>query len=166
MTRATISRLRDLDLFEECKRADLALIDRTGATIDVPSRRVLCREGSVGEEFFVLISGLAEVSTASGRIAMLGSGGWFGEVALLNGTRRCASVTTMTASTLLVFGMREFRTLLDAPGVRARLERSAEAVSDNGTKKQQPIYQPLPEGFPIRIDLGKDLFGNGLPFPL
>jgi CRP-like cAMP-binding protein len=167
VTRPTISRLRDLELFHGCRRADLATIDRTGTTLDVPSGRILCTEGSVGEEFFVLITGLAEVATATGRVAMLGPGGWFGEVALLKGTRRRASVVTMTSSTLLVFGLREFRTLLDIIPVRARLEFSAQRIVDDSTPIPRPTYQPLAEGFLPRVDVTAPLLTEGLPgFPL
>jgi hypothetical protein len=150
VTRATISRLRDLELFTGCGRGDLAVIDSSGATLDVPSGRRLCTEGTTGEEFFVLLTGLAEVSTASGRLAVLGAGGWFGEVALLTRSPRRASVLTIAASTLLVFGQREFRTLLDIAPVRARLERSAQLVVGDSTPRPRPAYQPLVEGFPTR----------------
>ena len=53
---------------------------------------------------------------------MLGPGSYFGELALLDGQKRDATVTTTTPTELLVVGNREFVTLLeDVPQITRKL---------------------------------------------
>jgi CRP-like cAMP-binding protein len=63
-----------------------------------PGRAIVC-EGDEGDRFYVLLSGLASVSQETrGARGMVRPGDWFGEVALAMGTRRTATVTTITPS--------------------------------------------------------------------
>jgi CRP-like cAMP-binding protein len=149
MRNAILRRLRAVELFAECKRADLAAIDRLGVTLDVDAGRTLCRYGDVRKEFFVLLAGLGEVSTPQGSLAALLPGAWFGETVFLRGGGRRATVMAAKPSTLLVFGPREFNTLLKtAPGVRARLEATAARVGDGQTPTVERWYQPLAPDVP------------------
>ena len=141
MSKTTISRLRTLDLFEGCSRAQLAKIDRLGITLAFAPGRALCVEGSPGAEFFVLLDGVVDVRTSSGTVALLRPGSWFGEIALIDKVARRATVTTRSKSLLLVFGRREFNTLLAiAPHVRARLQRSAAFfAAEPGSIRVRPL---------------------------
>ena len=150
MPTTALRRLAALELFTDCRRADLARIDRLGVTLDLPAGRTLCRQGAAGEEFFVVLSGLVDVRTDSGTVARLHPGAWFGEVALLDGSPRRATVVTKTAVTVLVFGRREFKSLLAVvPGVRARLERTRTRLVDGMAPTRRPWYQPLSPRFPV-----------------
>jgi CRP/FNR family cyclic AMP-dependent transcriptional regulator len=74
-------------------------------------------EGAPGYSFFVIEQGNAV------ELATLGPGDFFGEVAILSGGRRSATVTTTSPATLLVMFGTEFRRLQEAqPEVAARLE--------------------------------------------
>src|SRR5690348_904026 len=108
MSEATINRLARLPLFAGCRRSQLRKIDRLTVTLDVPAGRPLCREGVRGNEFFVIIDGVANLHSSNGNAALLTKGAWFGERALIEHTTRDATVTTVTDATVLVFGRREF----------------------------------------------------------
>ncbi len=150
MSKSTIRRLASLELFASCRRSELEAIDRLGVTLDVPAGRVLCLEGQPGEEFFVLLSGSAEVRSTSGAAALVFPGGWFGETALLDGAPRRATVAARCDSTVLVFNRIEFAQLLHiAPALHARLQQSATRVLAGGYPSRQPWYQPLPASFPF-----------------
>jgi CRP/FNR family transcriptional regulator, cyclic AMP receptor protein len=83
----------------------------------------LCGEGAAGYAFFVLADGNAVVSSNGTELATLGPGDFFGEVAILDGGRRTATVTTTTPSRLLVLFGTEFRQLQHAhPAIAAQLE--------------------------------------------
>ena len=119
-------RIDGIELFNECRRSKLKDIDQLGTTVSVGPGRTLCFEGEPGSEFFLLVDGLLAVSKSTRPIARLHPGAWFGETALVHGTVRQASVTTMTESMVVVFNRREFNTLCHlAAGVRGRLERIA-----------------------------------------
>ena len=145
MFKQRFAELADHELFSTCRRSTLAQIDRLGYPLDVEAGRVLCREGAYGAEFFILISGLLEVCTASGATALLRPGAWFGETALLDDGFRRATVTARTCATVLVFTRSEFNQLLHlVPGMRRRLEAMSTKVVAGTRPTAQPWYQPLP----------------------
>ena len=72
----------------------------------------------------LIIDGEAGVHRGGEIVATLGAGAWFGEVALLTGGRRNATVRAKTAVHALVIEGHRFRTLLQhAPDVREKVER-------------------------------------------
>jgi CRP-like cAMP-binding protein len=140
-----VQRLASLDLFAGCAARTLRRIDTLSCTVDVRPGRVLCREGEIGEEFFVLLAGLVEVRRGNGSVALLHPGAWFGETALLTKERRHATVTTTTAATVLVFGKREFHALLAlSSDVQTRLQETSRRVNRGCTPTRLPWYEPLP----------------------
>jgi CRP-like cAMP-binding protein len=77
------------------------------------------KEGDSGREFFVLIDGTAEVERGGKKVADLGAGDFFGEIALIAKTPRNATITTTSPVEALVITDRAFRTLLDhAPQIQ------------------------------------------------
>lgn len=89
---------------------------------------VIAHEGDAGASMFVLRSGEAAVTVAGteGELARLAQGAFFGEMSLLTGDRRSATVTAITDCELLEIGVDEFRRVVmsDAQTV----ERVAAAV--------------------------------------
>ena len=74
---------------------------------------MLTRQGAPGREFFVLLEGTVEVVRDGKRVATLGEGDFFGELALISNIPRNATVTaTSPIRALVVFG-RDFRRLLE-----------------------------------------------------
>jgi CRP-like cAMP-binding protein len=145
MTRnPAIRRICDIELFRGLTRTQLDLVNKLSVTLDIPAGRTLCDTGNPGCEFFVLLEGLTEVRTSTGAIARLHPGGWFGELALFDGGVRRANVTTLTDAVLLVFGRREFTSLLAAcPSVKARIESSAECFNRGAAPMQESWYEVL-----------------------
>ena len=83
----------------------------------------LTGEGAPGYSFFVIAAGEAVVSSKGAQIATLGPGDFFGEMAILGGGRRNATVTTTTPAKLFFLFGTEFRRLQQAqPEVAQRLE--------------------------------------------
>ncbi|MGI8827261.1 MAG: ATP-binding cassette domain-containing protein [Chloroflexota bacterium] len=77
---------------------------------------VVCEEGKAGHEMYVIEEGRFVVESAVGddrvHLAELGPGSVFGEMALLFGQRRSATVTALTASRLWVLGLPQFQELM------------------------------------------------------
>ena|SRR5579862_4801778 len=83
----------------------------------------LASEGAAGYSFYVLVAGTAVVAVDDEAVATYGPGDFFGEMAILAGTRRNATVTTTSPATVLVMFGTEFRQLEESqPGIAARLE--------------------------------------------
>jgi CRP-like cAMP-binding protein len=104
--------LEKLPLFDSCSRGELRLAGRHAELIHVPSGAVIIREGRPGYEFFTIASGTASVARDGRALAVLGPGDHFGELSLLAGTVRDATITAVTAMELVVIDGRAFRGLL------------------------------------------------------
>jgi ATP-binding cassette, subfamily B, bacterial len=107
-TSIPLKRLAAIELFDQCSRRELALIDGLLTVIALPAGRTACTQGEVGRQFFVVRAGSFEVSRESDRIATLDDGDWFGEIALNCHVTRTATVTSTTPATVLVFSTREY----------------------------------------------------------
>ncbi len=95
---------------------------RRAEDVKVEPGRVLVSEGSTGSEFFVIIDGSANVTRRGRKVATLGPGGAFGELALLDKAPRNATVTAQTPMEVVVLGQREFGGLIDeVPGFARKL---------------------------------------------
>lgn len=115
-----------IPLFASAGRRDRQTIAQLADTVDVPARKTLTREGDLAGEFFVILDGIAVASRDGEPVAILGPGDYFGELGLLDGPRRTATVAAETPMELVVVGSREFRSLLDAfPAIRAEIEAAA-----------------------------------------
>ena len=122
--------LRELDLFSEVSRSELAVISRQLTRLKVKAGRVLVREGAIGNEFMIMASGMAEVTQGDQSIATLGRGDLVGEMALLQpyGSRRNATVTAVTDAEIYAGSSAEFRRILEAaPSVAAKVRQLSES---------------------------------------
>jgi CRP/FNR family cyclic AMP-dependent transcriptional regulator len=100
--------IRSVPLFAHCGKDELEAIATAADLLEVPAGMELVTEGQHTSEFVAIAAGAAEVSRSGSRIDTLGSGDFFGEVALVTGPPRTASVTTSAPSTLLVLTDRAF----------------------------------------------------------
>ncbi len=110
-TKATL--LEKLPLFAGLSPRERGQISRLMDEVEVPEGKVLATIGDVGREMFIIIDGHALVTTRRGRPVRLGPGDFFGEVSLIDGDPRSATVEASTSMRLLVLGYREFWQLLD-----------------------------------------------------
>jgi CRP-like cAMP-binding protein len=81
--------------------------------VDVPANKVLMRQGETGTDMMVLVRGGVAVERDGERINTLGPGDFFGEIALVDGGPRTATVTVTEPSTLLVITHRDFHSMMD-----------------------------------------------------
>jgi len=81
-------------------------------TATLPEGTTLIEEGEEGDALFVILEGAATVRRKGVDVATVGAGSWFGELALLDGEPRSATVVATAPTTVAVLGVRLFRTLL------------------------------------------------------
>jgi CRP-like cAMP-binding protein len=115
-----ISKLHGTELFAPCTDRELATIARSGQQRSAATGDVLVREGDAGTEFFLVLDGAVTVERSGRTVAELGPGRSFGELSLLDGGRRNATVTAAAPTELFVLGQREFGAVLDGWPVVAR----------------------------------------------
>jgi CRP-like cAMP-binding protein len=121
------SYLRDLELFADCTPAELEAIDSLATRLRVDQGQVLLHEGRRDRQFMVIVEGQVGVSRGQGApIAVLRRGDFVGEIAMLTGEARSATVTALTPLELLVCNAWEFDALLrTAPSVKDKLVAAA-----------------------------------------
>lgn len=108
-----VEHLAAVPLFSACSKKDLELVAKRADDIKVEAGTRLVEEGAAGSEFFVVVDGTATVSRHGRRVATIGPGGFFGDLALLDRAPRNATVTADTPMELVVLGQREFAALLE-----------------------------------------------------
>ena len=101
-------------IFSSLDPDQLATIANWFDAEDVGEGVKLVGEGCHGYSSFVLAEGTASVTAEGEELATLRAGDFFGEVAMLDGGRRTASVTSTAPARLLVMFGTEFRQLQDA----------------------------------------------------
>ena len=125
---AKVDLIRNVPLFAHCSKGEVAEIASIADEVDVPAGKELLLEGDRGREFFILLSGAAEVQRGGRKVNELGAGDFFGEIALVSKSPRTATVKTTEASRLLVITASAFRALLDhSPRIQIRV---LEALAD------------------------------------
>lgn len=107
-----VQMLKAVPLFAECDDKQLAFIATQVDEVDFDPGRDLTREGAAGGEFFIILSGTAEVRRQGRHLRELGPGDFFGEIALLDGGVRTATVTAKTAMKCLVLSRGEFQNVI------------------------------------------------------
>lgn len=130
---AKIDLLKRAPLFSGCSKAELAELALGADELAVREGETLTREGDRGREFFVLVSGSVDVSKDGKTITELGEGDWFGEIALLAGLPRTATVTASTPVRVLVLTSRAFERAVETmPSIALSVLASvAERLGDN-----------------------------------
>ena len=114
----TADRLRVIPLFSTLSDDELEATARLFEERDVAPGKCLTVEGASGYCFFVIEDGTAEVEQDGRLVNTLGAGDFFGEMAILSGERRSATVRAASALHLLVLFGTEFRVLeRDLPSV-------------------------------------------------
>ena len=117
------ARLRSVPLFSSLSERERERVPRWAEEVDVEAGRPLIGQGRIGWEFFVIEEGTADVSVDGQARGELGPGDFFGEIALLEESRRrTASVVARTPMTLIVMNGRDFRYMArEMPGVAERV---------------------------------------------
>jgi CRP/FNR family cyclic AMP-dependent transcriptional regulator len=108
---AKIDLIKSVPLFSSCSKKELEAIASQADELTLPTGKTLTKQGDRGREFMVIVDGSAEVRKNGRKVNTLGSGDFLGEIALISGGPRTATVTTTSESDLLVLTDRAFRQL-------------------------------------------------------
>jgi pyruvate,water dikinase len=137
--RDPVAALQRVELFTDMNRRQAEQIARLLKERKFRKSETVIMEGSGGAAFFLIDSGNATVSSKGVELATLGPGDYFGEIALIDGRPRSATVTA--ATDLICYGLTfwEFRPLIERNGTIAwklleALARRLRAAGDAGNK--------------------------------
>jgi len=135
-----IELLRGVQLFSGCSGAELGRIASLTTEHQAVAGQVLTERGTPGLEFFIIVEGKATASRKGVHLATLGPGSFFGELALLDGGPRTATVAAQTDMRLLVLSRREFNGLHHvAPTVSNKMLVELGARLRRADEKMDPV---------------------------
>ena len=132
-----VEALKRAPLFEDLSKKELTELARVSEDLQVAPGTVLCREGKLGQEFFVIVDGEAEVTKDGKRIATRTGGEFFGEIALITTTKRTATVTATTPLRCFIITRGDFRRVLEE---NPRVQRKVmEALAERLASYIEPV---------------------------
>ena len=129
---ARVELLSQMRLFSACSRRQLAMVASLTVPAELPAGSVLTRQGASGGLAYVIASGHADVLRSGKRLATLGPGDVVGELSLIDGQPRSATVKATTDLEVLEIDARDLNRLMTkAPSVmRKLLEALSERLRD------------------------------------
>ncbi|MEG5001178.1 cyclic nucleotide-binding domain-containing protein [Microcoleus sp. B4-D4] len=131
--------LRRVTYFEQCTDLELRQLIEYGYRQMFPAGQIVCKENAPGDSFYIILSGAVEVLSqkTDQYIATLHEGEFFGEISLLLGTPRTATVKTSEDSILFVVERHDLQKLLIeqpnlADQIAQKLSERQQALRDLG----------------------------------
>jgi CRP/FNR family cyclic AMP-dependent transcriptional regulator len=114
--------LKTIPLFSSCSRAELNRIAAIVKEVEFPAGRTICKEGQSGVGLHVIVEGETKVQIGGRTRRRLGAGAFFGEIALLDGGPRSATVIAETPVRTLSIPAWSFKTTLKSqPGLALKM---------------------------------------------
>jgi CRP/FNR family cyclic AMP-dependent transcriptional regulator len=104
--------LKTIPLFSSCTAGELNRIAAIVKEVQFPQGRTICKEGDTGVGLHVVIEGETKVQIGGRTRRRLGAGAFFGEIALLDGGPRSATVIAETPVRTLSIPSWSFKTTL------------------------------------------------------
>src|SRR5260370_2146264 len=112
---AQLRHLQRVPLFSGFSEGELRRVAELSRIIESPAGTVITQIGDAGDSFFIIIDGMAAVRTPVGPGSQLQPGDCFGEMSLVDGEPRSATIVAMTDLRVLVLDRSHFFPLLDEP---------------------------------------------------
>ncbi len=114
-----IDTLRRIPLFNHLNYKELVKVVGSAQLSQFQPDEFIIREGTVGEEFYVVLTGEVEVSKSTNHLVTLKAGGHFGEMSMIDAAPRSASCQAKDKVNLLVIRRGEFFNLIRSEPVIA-----------------------------------------------
>jgi CRP-like cAMP-binding protein len=125
VARSRLEELGRVPIFSDLTPRELRRLLRSTEEYAYPEGAVFVKEGARSEQLFVLLEGSARVVRRGRTVARLYGGDFFGEISLLDGLPRTATVVAATPVRCLVLLRKEFeRIITEMPSVGTRVLRS------------------------------------------
>ena len=112
--------LAEIGIFSELSKRELKAVSRLMTELTIKEGATLTRQGEPGREFMIISSGTAKVEIDGQTVAHLAPGEFLGELAVISGTPRTATVTATSPMIIEILNRREFMALLDESATLGR----------------------------------------------
>ncbi len=133
-----ILELRGIALFRDLDAEELVPVAATATQVTVSAGEAIFEQAGVGDRLYVILKGEVEILRHATRLALLGPGECFGEMALLERTTRSATARAIRDTTLVTIARDDFNDLLDvypaiARGIATLLAERLRHAYDRGS---------------------------------
>lgn len=122
---AILDAFHSVDLFRDFPLARASEILQAARHVSLPAGHTIIAQGSPGDAFYIIISGVVSVRQNGREVKTYGAGDYFGETALVLGQPRVADCVALTDVTLVEVGRYDFLYLLRDTALPSRLARLA-----------------------------------------
>jgi CRP-like cAMP-binding protein len=117
-----IDLIKKVPLFSELSNRQLNEISKHADQVMPKAGAPLAQQGKTGQDFIIIVNGKAKVVKNRRVIRHLSRGDYFGEISLIDGGPRTATVIAETDMTILVVHRRSFGHLLETiPGLQKKI---------------------------------------------
>jgi CRP-like cAMP-binding protein len=113
---ARIEALRKVPLLAGLSKRDLARVLALSEEQEFFPGKVIVKTGNQARDFYLILSGEAQLTVPGRKTAVLGPGDYFGEMAVLDGQPRTATIVAQTHLLVLRIGRADFVKLLNGYG--------------------------------------------------
>ncbi len=104
--------VKAIPIFSSCTPKELKGVATSGKEVSFQAGRVICKEGETGVGLHIILEGEVKVLVGGRTRRRLGPGAFFGEIALLDGGPRSASVVAETPVRTFAITSWNFRSVL------------------------------------------------------
>lgn len=117
-----VEALGSVPIFSELSKKELKEIVDIGTVEEHPAEHDVVTEGGGGVGFHLILAGEAKVVRNGRRIATLGPGNFFGEISVIDGGPRTATVTSLEGYREFAVSAWDFRPILkESPSISYKL---------------------------------------------
>ena len=123
--------LRPVPIFRGLSKGALLEVARNSTEVAYPAGATVVKQGDPGDLLCVIVKGTVEVIRDNRPVAQMTAGSYFGEISLIDGRPRSASVVAVDDIVLLTVSSADFDSLLNTPYVaRSALKGLAALVRE------------------------------------
>ncbi|NJL46195.1 MAG: cyclic nucleotide-binding domain-containing protein [Leptolyngbyaceae cyanobacterium SM2_5_2] len=174
-----LDRIEHIEMLHSLSPSEMQAIIPLLKPLSVEPGTVLCQEGAAGDCMFLIVDGQAEIFKGSQRLAQLGAGEMFGEMALLTGESRSATVRAKTPMELYELDRADFEAMLThspqlSSGLSRILARRLRETTQSTTKPKtveddhwrQRVLDSVEVDIPISEHQFKELAESSAPLAI
>jgi hypothetical protein len=127
--------LRKVSYFQQCSDVELRQVIEKGYRKKLASGEIICRENDPGDSFYIILSGAVEVvvESISQQVAIRTCGEFIGEMSLLMGSPRTATLRTLEETILFVVDRNNLQSLLQ------KHQNLADKIAEELSKRQEML---------------------------
>jgi serine/threonine protein kinase/CRP-like cAMP-binding protein len=153
----TMKFLKQVELFKRFQtEEDFATLAKTAQKVEFKGQTIIIKQGDEGDEFFVLVSGSADVKIDDKKVADLKTGDYFGETALIRCENRNATITATADTSALKITRADFV----QQGLIGKLEFKARGAVGAGVGADAVIKEASPKSTEERALMVEALRSN------